>query len=81
MNANEPSMQNPESRDALRDTFAAAALQGLVASNFYDRWKESCESESEGETIPIGEPAPIAAASIAYEYADAMMALREVSDL
>ena len=78
MSANEPSMQNPESRAALRDTFAAAALQGLLASNFYDRWKESCESESEGETIPIGEPATIAAASIAYEYADAMLDYREM---
>jgi len=81
VNTNEVPTKNPESRATLRDTFAAAALQGLVASNFYDRWKESCESESEGEPIPIGEPAPIAAASIAYEYADAMMALREVIDL
>ena len=81
MNSKELRPEDRDSRATLRDTFAAAALQGLVASNFYDRWKESCESESEGEPIPIGEPAPIAAASIAYEYADAMMALREVSDL
>jgi hypothetical protein len=73
MNANEPSMQNPESRDALRDTFAAAALQGLLASNFYDRFKPIWKLEEVKESIPR------ITANIAYEYAEAMLARREVS--
>ena len=71
MNANEPSMQNPESRAALRDTFAAAALQGLLASNFYDRYKPFWKLAEVEEDIPY------VAAVIAYEYADAMLECRE----
>ena len=73
MNANEPSMQNPDSRDGLRETFAAAALQGLLASNFYDRYKPIWKLEEVKESIPR------IAANIAYEYAEAMLARREVS--
>lgn len=73
MNLKEPSMQNPESRDALRDTFAAAALQGLIASNFYDRYKPHWEFHEIQQSIPH------VAANIAYEYAEAMLARREAS--
>ena len=73
MNANEPPMKNPESRAALRDTFAAAALQGLIASNFYDNYKPIWKLEEVKESIPR------IAANIAYDYAEAMLARRELS--
>ncbi len=57
----------------LRDRFAAAALQGLVASNFYDRFKPFWKLDE--YTISI----PQVAAHIAYEYADAMLNYREGS--
>lgn len=69
MSANEGAGNNAE----LRDTFAAAALQGLVASNFYDRYNSYYIAEGIQECIPR------VAASIAYEYADAMLECREVS--
>ncbi len=72
MNANEPSMQNPESRATLRDTFAAAALQGLLAANFYDRYKPHWEFHEIEDSIPQ------VAAMIAYQYADAMLDYREM---
>ena len=68
MNANELPAKNPE----LRDVFAAAALQGLVASNFYDRYRAYYKGEKLVGSIPR------VAAAIAYEYADAMLARREV---
>ena len=70
MNANERARKNPE----LRDTFAAAALQGLVASNFYDRYNSYYIVEGIEECIPR------VAAMIAYEYADAMLECREVGE-
>jgi hypothetical protein len=57
----------------LRDRFAAAALQGLVASNFYDRYKNCYIAEEIQECIPR------VTAAIAYEYADAMLNYRGVS--
>ena len=68
MNANEV----PEKIAELRDVFAAAALQGLVASNFYDRYK----AYYRGEEL-VGSR-PRVAAGIAYEYADELLARREV---
>ncbi len=70
MNANERATKNPE----LRDTFAAAALQGLVGSNFYDRYKRCYIAEGIRENIPR------VAAMLAYEYADAMLECREVGE-
>ncbi len=69
MSANEGATKNAE----LRDTFAAAALQGLIASNFYDRYKAYWCAETLTGSIPR------VAAMIAYEYADAMLEYREVS--
>ena len=70
-----PQTVEVESLVALRDRFAAAALQGLVASNFYDRFKP--EWKLDEYTISI----PLVAAQIAYEYADAMLKYREGSKL
>jgi len=70
MSANERATKNAE----LRDKFAAAALQGLVASNFYDRYNSYYVAEKIQECIPR------VAAMIAYEYADAMLECREVSE-
>ena len=64
-----------ESLVALRDRFAAAALQGLVASNFYDRFKPVWKLDEYKISIPL------VAAQIAYEYADAMLNYREGSKL
>ena len=72
MNANELPMKDTLSRATLRDTFAAAALEGLIASNFYDRYRPIWELEEVKESIPR------IAANIAYEYAEAMLARREV---
>ena len=69
MSASEQTKSDAE----LRDRFAAAALQGLVASNFYDRYNSYYVVEQIQECIPR------VAASIAYEYADAMLECREVS--
>jgi len=70
MSTNERATKNSD----LRDTFAAAALQGLVASNFYDRYKAYwCAEELTGSI-------PRVAASVAYEYADAMLECREVGE-
>ena len=55
----------------MRDRFAAAALQGLVASNFYDRFKPVWKLDEYKISIPL------VAAYIAYEYADAMLKHRE----
>ena len=57
----------------LRDRFAAAALQGLVASNFYDRFKPAWKLDEYKISIPV------VAAQIAYEYADAMLDYRKGS--
>ncbi len=73
MNTHEVPKTQPQSGPALRDMFAAAALQGLVASNFYDRYKVILEIEGTDACIPR------IAASIAYEYADALLAYREIS--
>jgi hypothetical protein len=70
VNTNELPTKNPESRATLRDTFAAAALQGLVASNFYDRYKPFWKLADVEEAIPH------VTAQIAYEYADAMLDYR-----
>ncbi len=70
MNADEQATSNAE----LRDTFAAAALQGLLASNFYDRYKNCYIAEEIQECIPR------VTAAIAYEYADAMLNYREGSE-
>jgi len=75
MNANERPNKDAVSNASLRDTFAAAALQGLIASNFYDRYKAFWKHEVED----VGEVIPDVAATIAYEYAEAMLARREVS--
>ena len=72
MNGNDLPSKNPESRETLRDTFAAAALKGLIASNFYDRYKGF------GGMAEIREPIPRVVAQLAYEYADAMLDYREV---
>ena len=70
MSANERAASDAE----LRDTFAAAALQGLVASNFYDRYRAYWGTEKLVGSIPH------VAAAIAYEYADAMLDYREGSE-
>ena len=70
VNTNELPTKGPVSRATLRDTFAAAALQGLVASNFYDRYKRFWNFEKIKESIPH------VVAQIAYEYADAMLDYR-----
>lgn len=48
-----------------RELLAAMAMQGLIASNFYDRYTAKCGTEY---------PAVMCASAIAYEYADAMLA-------
>lgn len=73
MNADEQPFKDTESRTALRDMFAAAALQGLVASNFYDRYKPIWKLDEIKDSIPK------VAAMIAYQYADAMLDYREIS--
>ena len=72
MNVNEQPVKEPESRAALRDMFAAAALQGLVASNFYDHYKPRWDR------LEIENSLPEVAAMIAYQYADAMLDYREM---
>ena len=72
VNSSELPTKNPVSRATLRDTFAAAVLQGLVASNFYDRYKPFWKLEEIQESIPH------VVAQIAYEYADAMLDYREL---
>jgi hypothetical protein len=67
VSANEQAKSDAE----LRDRFAAAALQGLVASNFYDRYLAYWKTEKLVGSIPH------VAAAIAYEYADAMLDYRE----
>jgi len=58
----------------LRDYFAAMALQGLVASNLYDRAKSVIKADKvTGERISICH----LASSLAYEYADEMMAAKQ----
>lgn len=68
----------------LRDYFAARALEGLVASNLYDRAKQRQEAFRKGhdaafvtETSDASEmPLTHLAAALAYEYADAMLEAR-----
>ena len=72
INDTEPRPSEGANPSALRDQFAAAALQGLVASNFYDRFKPVWKLDEYKISVPQ------VAAQIAYEYADAMLAYREV---
>ena len=68
-----PQSGEVENLVALRDRFAADALQGLVASNFYDRFKPAWKLDEYKISIPM------IAAQIAYEYADAMLDYRKGS--
>jgi len=60
-----------QERDEIRLRVATAALQGLIASNFYDRYKQSNDW---AKTYPQNrESIPRVAASIAVEYADELI--------
>lgn len=59
----------------LRDYFAAAALQGMLASNFYDRVKISHALSGIG---PPHHNICDFASQLAYEYADRMIEMRKI---
>lgn len=69
---------------SLRDYFAAQAMQGLCASNFYDRMYARLRKPDDAPftgndpAVFLGDlPIVRIAAHIAYEYADAMLAARK----
>lgn len=69
-------MMTPKERERLRNEAAVAALQGLIASNFYDRYNGGVPADLRPRDARCS--AVHAAVSIAVEYADELIKRLEI---